>query len=63
MAAEGKSDRGPLCCLSTEVSFTNPRITKTSNIDLQERKAMSASKAVKNKAIVLEAWICGHPDI
>jgi hypothetical protein len=27
MAAEGKSDRGPLCRLAAEASFTNPRIS------------------------------------
>ena len=63
MAVEGKYDRGPLCCLAGESSFTNPRITKASNLGLQEKKAMSDSKAVKNKAIVLEACICSHPDI
>jgi predicted SnoaL-like aldol condensation-catalyzing enzyme len=34
----------------------NPLITKTSNVDLQERKTMSDSNAEKNKAIVLEAF-------
>jgi len=34
----------------------NPLITKTSNVDLQERKTMSDLNAEKNKAIVLEAF-------
>src|ERR1700676_5085905 len=34
----------------------NPLITKTSNVDLQERKTMSNSNAEKNKAIVLQAF-------
>jgi predicted SnoaL-like aldol condensation-catalyzing enzyme len=33
-----------------------PFKTKTSNVDLQERKTMSDSNAEKNKAIVLEAF-------
>ena len=37
----------------SEANFTSPRITKTSNVGFQEKKARS----------VLEAWICCHPDI
>ena len=54
MVAEGRSDRGRLWRLAAEASFTNPRITKTSNVGLQEKKAMSDSKGVKKKAIILK---------
>jgi len=55
MAEEGKSDRELL--LPRYLSeLHEPFKTKTSNVDLQERKTMSNSNAEKNKAIVLEAF-------
>ena len=55
MAEEGKSDREPpLPRYLSELH--EPFKTKTSNVDLQERKTMSNSNAEKNKAIVLEAF-------
>jgi predicted SnoaL-like aldol condensation-catalyzing enzyme len=53
MAAEGKSDRELHRYLSEP---HEPFKTKTSNVDLHERKTMSDSSAEKNKAIVLNAF-------